>query len=506
MALSVNWRLVYFLSIGLRFVFALSNSYIHPDEHFQSLEVLSGRILGYSSAVPWEFGQSAARSLAPLYLLYGPVLYFVKFTGIDLSPMQIWYVLRLQNMIIGWIITDKVLYAVLPTKPERIKAVFFTLTSYVTLVYQSHLFSNSIETWALLVSVMIIDNLRYISELDDVQLQQVDQSQPLFWLGVVVSLGTFNRVTFPAFLVIPAWFVLQYLWAHKKAVLYVGLGFVLLTAGCILFDTVAFGNDPWSYDFVVAPWNNLVYNSNYSNLAHHGIHPLYNHLLVNLPQIVGPGLLFVAWRLRNKYWKTLPFLSGASGLVILSLVPHQELRFLVPILPLVCCCSTPRSSLVSGLIYLWYAFNTVMAVIMGVYHQGGVVPVLDHFHTQYKSGLQNTIQVWWRTYTPPTWILGDDRSSLQIVSGLNYTMDVSKSNYVFDTMGSPVEEVKKLLGQLSTSGKKVYLITPVASFNLNFNQQSYNQTYSYDTHLDMDHLDFSDWQSLTPGLGVYELL
>ncbi|RCK66595.1 hypothetical protein Cantr_04864 [Candida viswanathii] len=94
--LSFDWRTFYLFTIVFRFVFALSNSYIHPDEHFQSFEVLTSRILGYSTNIPWEFQDSPARSLGPLYLLYAPLLYFIKFFNVNLTPLQIWYLARLQ--------------------------------------------------------------------------------------------------------------------------------------------------------------------------------------------------------------------------------------------------------------------------------------------------------------------------------------------------------------------------------------------------------------------------
>lgn len=36
------WRRVYFLLLLVRIYFALSPSYLHPDEHFQGPEVIAG--------------------------------------------------------------------------------------------------------------------------------------------------------------------------------------------------------------------------------------------------------------------------------------------------------------------------------------------------------------------------------------------------------------------------------------------------------------------------------
>ena len=38
------WRRVYFLLILVRIYFALSPSYLHPDENFQGPEVIAGKL------------------------------------------------------------------------------------------------------------------------------------------------------------------------------------------------------------------------------------------------------------------------------------------------------------------------------------------------------------------------------------------------------------------------------------------------------------------------------
>ena len=39
------WRRVYFLLILVRIYFALSPSYLHPDENFQGPEVIAGKLV-----------------------------------------------------------------------------------------------------------------------------------------------------------------------------------------------------------------------------------------------------------------------------------------------------------------------------------------------------------------------------------------------------------------------------------------------------------------------------
>lgn len=506
---SLSWRSIYFLSIGLRFVFALSNSYIHPDEHFQGFEVVAAKVLGYNTNIPWEFSSdSLARSYAPLVLFYYPILKALSFFNVDFLPLQLWYIVRLQFMLVSWMVTDWCLYRMLPTKQERIKAIFFVLTSYVSLVYQSHCFSNSIETILLVLAVYMINELRFLQNCDLDQYEYRDLAKLAGGLGLVVAVGVFNRVTFPAFLVLPAFYLVQSYWKWKLLVFVSGIVFAAAAAAGIILDSVMCGtslsliaNDAtnWS-QYVVAPWNNLVYNAKYENLAHHGIHPYYTHIIVNLPQLMGPGLVFLFYGFRNRYWKTTPFLSAMSGLLFLSVVPHQELRFLIPVVPLLCCCFDVALFARHGslLMNLWFAFNTVLAVVMGVLHQGGVVPALEHLHELNEQGVT---QIWWRTYSPPTWMLADTLHSTQFITindeNSEFSLDPNKQNYVFDTMGTDFEKVERLISSLKS---KIYVVTPIASF-AHFNSSLYNQTWKYDLHLDLDHLDFTSY-----GLGIYELL
>lgn len=526
----LNWRHVYLGTIGLRLVLGLGDSYIHPDEHFQSFEVLTASIFNYTTSPPWEFASTLpARSFGPLYLFYGPLLYFIRFTGIVSTPIHIWYLVRLQNVLLGWVFTDMCIHRMLPTKPERIKGIFFTLTSYATLVFQSHTFSNSIETILVLFCVYVVDELRFVVELKEPRLLEKPQKFRLWWFGVCVAVGVFNRITFPAFLILPVWFLMRYFAAKPADLIYAASGFIIASVGLILTDTILFKtpfesilSQPlnWS-NYVVTPLNNLLYNSNYDNLALHGIHPYYNHLLVNLPQLLGPGLVFLLFK--NKYWKTTPFVSLVSGVLFLSLVPHQELRFLLPVVPLACCCfdlvgdeplenekKQKKTSYLSLLINLWYLFNIALSILMGIYHQGGVVPALNHLRESHLE--EPALQIWWRTYSPPTWLLGDQNNSTQIITlndaDFKLTINASKHVQVVDTMGLEPEKVLSVVLEAKKTEKKVYLIAPVASFNVALHETigSYNKTWSYSSHLDLDHLDFSDMKSLQPGLAIYELL
>ena len=490
----LTWRNAYWASLFVRVLVGLSNSYLHPDEHFQSLEVLTGRILGYHTHEPWEFSSAhPARSLGPLLLVYGPTLYAVRLLGLAATPLQIWYTVRLQLVAATWACTEFCVHRMLPTRPERIKALLFILTSWVTWVYQSHCFSNSVETLLVLSLVYIIDELRF----------QTGTKRQMQWhylaLGVLVAVGVFNRVTFVVFVAGPLWLVVRHWWrsapaAKAAAAALAALGAVVPAAVFVAIDSAAAGA------IVVAPWNNLLYNADTANLALHGLHPWYTHAVVNLPQLLGPGLLFLG--VRNRYWRTTAFMAMASAVVLLSVAPHQELRFLVPIVPLACCCfdlelRAPR--VVPAIMAAWYVYNVVMGMVMGVLHQGGVVPALDHLRPLPPL----LALVWWRTYSPPTWILGSD--TVEVVTSTEGTPFLPLAPLLVDTMGTSYLHVQTVVSQLERLGVDVYLVTPVASFATVVDRDRYARVWWYRYHLDMDHLDWGDWRTLTPGLGIYKL-
>lgn len=545
-----NWRFVYFATIGVRFVLALSDSYIHPDEHFQSFEPL-GTLLGFSTNPPWEFSSDApARSYAVLMLLYYPVIYLTSV--LDLLPLQTLYLARLEIMIISWLVTDWCLHRMLPTKQERIKSIFFALTSYVSLVYQSHTFSNALETVLVVLSVYMVNELRFLSGISENQYRFREVAGLAAGIGVVSAVGVFNRVTFPAFFVFPAYFYLQCWWKWKLLVLFTALPFLAVSALLILVDTALFTHASlWSIlhsynwdQYIVTPLNNLVYNTKLDNLAQHGIHPYCTHILVNLPQLLGPGLAYLFYGFKNRYWRTTPFVSAISGIFFLSLVPHQEVRFLIPVIPLLCCCfdmevfnQKPKDSegkedntrkfqlktkaLASVVLNLWFLFNIALGVLIGVFHQGGVVPAMTYLHEslyeqneiQQKNSQQPATeaiaQIWWRTYSPPTWMLGDTQNSTQFITlnddNVDFNIDTSKSNLLFDTMGLDIAQLLKVIELVKSTATKTYLITPVVSFKQHIHLP-HHCVWEYHYHLDMDHLDFSHPRSLQPGLGIFELL
>lgn len=241
---------------------------------------------------------------------------------------------------------------------------------------------------------------------------------------------------------------------------------------------------------VITPFNNFVYNSDSTNLAQHGIHPRYQHFLVNLPQLLGPAapLLFFLRRAHV----TMILVSALSGIALLSIFPHQEARFLLPAVPLILSSiRLPSPRFKTPWIVSWVIFNLVLGTLMGVYHQGGIVPVQMHIA---KTNETVTHAFWWKTYSPPTWLLNGKNEELKTV----------------DLMGCPGEQmlqkVKEALPPCRTrkpphvkNRGAVYLVAPRSAYFLKPYQDSSNkedisleEVWSYRQHLNLDDMDFAD--------------
>jgi phosphatidylinositol glycan class Z len=247
---------------------------------------------------------------------------------------------------------------------------------------------------------------------------------------------------------------------------------------------------------IVTPLNNFIYNSDSANLAQHGIHPWYQHFLVNLPQLLGPAfpLLFF---LRRAHMSPM-LLSALSGIALLSIFPHQEARFLIPAVPLILSSiQLPTPRLRKVWISTWVIFNVALGVLMGTYHQGGIVPVQMHIARTNETVSQ---VFWWKTYSPPIWLLNGKNEELATV----------------DLMGIPgdqmLEKVKNDLPPCRTRKPpkvgvgSTFLVAPRSAYFLKPYCESSEQgevtleeVWSHRHHLNLDDMDFADdgfWKTM----------
>uniref|UniRef100_A0A060SY73 Mannosyltransferase n=1 Tax=Blastobotrys adeninivorans TaxID=409370 RepID=A0A060SY73_BLAAD len=545
---SRTWRGLFFVTIILRTFFSLSTSYIHPDEHFQGPEAMADRVFGWATEKPWEFtAEHPARSYFAVWLVYGlPMSFFrtVFGSGSSIEPIRVFYMLRIWFALATWVLCDQAIDRLCKYKQDRIRSLVFVSTSYVTWTFQSHTFSNSVETVVLLWCLVIIHEFKHA------RATTFERCCDAAELGALITFGIFNRVTFPAFLILPSLSLIQQLIRYPMTVVPMVAAAVATAMLAVYVDTSVYKGVSTSTDsYVIAPLNNLLYNMDVNNLSVHGLHSRFTHVLINLPQLIGPAIIFLA---STKYVVSLPFMSALSGLVALSLVPHQELRFLVPIVPLLSLCldttilSRKRIKIVFG---LWFVFNLIMGVLMGTLHQGGVVPAQAYIGKNLITSKAGTTVVWWKTYPPPIWLLGQPNGTVETLSVSDFKLDlaglgseleqhqfrthsngtIARPVTVVDLMGSDEAIAAQTLDQVSSHISttttryipRAYLVCPYSAFESHqflskresngrrkrTTSSGYRLTPIWNTnlHLSMESLDFSDWHTLKPGLGIWEI-
>ena len=168
-----------------------------------------------------------------------------------------------------------------------------------------------------------------------------------------------------------------------------------------------------------------MYNLERDNLAAHGLHPRTTHLLVNMPLLFGvlalipvvSAVCMIREKLGGRTSEKPPGKPASATLLLsivvpvlaLSVFPHQEARFLVPVL-------APLSLLHSHHVFgvasfrwvsvMWVLFNVAGCEFFGALHQGGLLPCLRHIQGIHAREPHVTRHViFYHTYMPPRFLL-----------------------------------------------------------------------------------------------------
>ncbi|XP_014219733.1 GPI mannosyltransferase 4 [Copidosoma floridanum] len=458
----------------------------------------------------------------PYFLLQGLNPYCEHFFGTTLkSPYFLVVFPRLMMTILSFI-SDYCLYKIcLILHEPYINRLTVFASSYIVLVHCTRTLSNSIEI--VLTSILLYHVARCIELSNKVVVQndflmdkyhkaktgvertkiyKLRGSLPLhslndcLLLATVTAFGIFNRPTFIAFAGPPIFFWFQrglgsisigFLDFHIRFYLFVFFTIPTILA-MILFDSLYFGYltiaEISSFEisinnFVVTPLNFLKYNSVTNNLKHHGLHPRFLHFLVNMPllfNVVGVIAVITLIKMLNSFlrgkWLELPRIQSIESLMIssfavpvalLSIFPHQEPRFIVPVLlPLVflfahwvedpldastvnvapetnqqTSTTSSRVTEKNVLKIIWYVSNIILAIFYGFLHQGGVLPLTSHLSKELKSKpyLTHIHVMTSHTYPIPTGLLHLRNTKKEYTSNLGHKYTLTKDFYV-DELGS----------------------------------------------------------------------
>ena len=145
-----------------------------------------------------------------------------------------------------------------------------------------------------------------------------------------------------------------------------------------------------------------------------------------------------------------------------------------------------------------------MGLLLGVFHQAGIISLISQF-----SSHDIPVHVWWKTYSPPTWIYANYNltvSTTNFVDNIEYVENVNwnvTSNHVVDLKGSDVELLNETLTNFIKFTDSIQLILPnTVMEQLEPLREEWNFTVDRETsqHLDLDHIDFPRWETMKPGL------
>lgn len=349
-------------------------------------------------------------------------------------------------------------------------------SSWVLLVFGTRTFSNSVEmalcslllymvAECMITTNTVVYKKEFLEEKYDkaasigekVKIWKLKNSLPthnfnkLFAMSSVCVAGVFNR---PTFLLFGAPMVFYWLLRglgsktitftdfHLRMILFLlsslpsiavfvlcdSLYYKHLTAGEIQMMNIKIEN------FVFTPWNFIKYNLDSKKTAEHGLHPKYIHLLLNMPMlynILGIIALVSFAQLMIRFFRAeyqgLPRAQSIVGLMsgsifvplfFLSLINHQEPRFLIPFtFPIILlhapklltgfCAQYPfrmennwlrllynkvLCTEVSSVFVLktWYISNIALCVFFGFVHQAGIFPLSQHMEQTFKLKASNS--------------------------------------------------------------------------------------------------------------------
>ncbi|CAL4074494.1 unnamed protein product [Meganyctiphanes norvegica] len=440
-------------------------------------------MLDIDAPKPWEYNSTnPIRSVSFSAVVSLPYV-ALKFVAPYCMSLWSWEVLTPYNLLVAprfyitmlSFIVDFCVYRIACLcyiRPWKCMEVF--ASSYVMLVYATRTFSNTVEL--ILMAVLLwrvcesmVDSTKIMRKqciLDDlyqsverienkVKLKRLKSKLPpynygdSFTISVIATYGLFVRPTFVIFSFVPIAYWLQrgvvskevdFSYFNMRAASLVP-GIVLTFFGCVLLDSFYYGSVSfeeimyWNLtaaSFTVTPFNFILYNVQGSNLAQHGLHPHFLHLVVNIPIVHGVLGMLGLWSVTKWFvsitthriskkpkvtsMATMLLLTFIFPVMVLSLIPHQEPRFIIPtLIPLVLLhsdqlilWSIPKFKFMKHFLFvMWHTWNMFAVVIFGFLHQGGVTNSMIRVHKHIsEQPAQTSMHILFaHMYTPPTFLL-----------------------------------------------------------------------------------------------------
>jgi phosphatidylinositol glycan class B len=353
-----------FLILRILSVFIVKTWYV-PDEYWQSLEVAHRLAFGYGY-LTWEWTKGIRSYIYPMIIsgVY-KILEYLKLDEVHL--------LVLVPRILQALLTAYSDYRFYIFSGKTKWSIFIVATSWFIFYTGSRTLINTVE---MALTTIALSYFPFYSE-----------NTSFLW---PVALLCFIRPT----AAIP-WF--PFCLYHMKKSVYTVLQLVFkryIPIGLIV-GSVAIGIDSYAHgSLLITPWEFLKVNVINEIGSFYGVHSWNWYFIIGLPTALGVTLLpflmacFKTLKERKVYpIQSLFLVSIFLTLVVYSLLPHKEFRFVLPIIPM-CLYITQdyisrwsrkaSISLVWVVAFVLFIGNIVPAGYLSLVHQRGTLDVMPH--------------------------------------------------------------------------------------------------------------------------------
>lgn len=541
--------------------------YLHPDEFFQSTDIVGGHYFQSKIQPVWEF-----KTDKPIRCMLIPSLLnnlaFRLATSIQKQPSA--YLLlvapRFIYTLLSFII-DLCLYKLCQYYSSRglwyLPVSIIFQTSFVCLSCLTRSLSNTPEVviFALLLVVVcqtIKPRFRIMfvtptrSRPVNERVKGSTQLKSSILVGLLITLGTFNRPTFPCFALVPSiYWIAESLKRNsynrsltmQRVVVPIALSAALTAISISAFDTIYYNDGDFQIirdlfdhimrlrlsafcselrsNWIITPYNFVMYNTNVDNLSRYGLHLPYTHMAINIPLafnvlglmfygkildfIVGSGLYRLVFISTHRVY-ALMLLTTLSSTILLSFIPHQEFRFLLPlIVPLVFVFAFSIYASNKWLT-IWLLINFALVYFYTSVHQAGVVsasldldPILK-LHEKRAQGVELTMMnvVALKCYLVPTyqWNIpkNDSRFSFDLqdtFNDFNTSIDLKLGRIIENQLENPLyrNELYIMMPQLYEEDLASYLqsnlsihssrLVPVKHYSPHFSGEEFRKSIAH---------------------------
>jgi phosphatidylinositol glycan class Z len=345
---------------------------IHPDELHQSLTVTFRRAFpGREDVqVPWEHSSRAPLRSALSTALFSYLPHSLAAATGSPTPFLLYVAPRATAAALSMVV-DGAVFRLARAAGDVGSSVplasWLLAVSHAATAFLTRTFSNSIE--AVLLSLLLL------------LVTAGGRSRgAAVALGALVAVGVWARFTFLAF-AFPSVVVMVLTAAPpaRSTLLVTALlslaSFGATALAMVAADTLWYGAEApvWT------PLNAALYNSRTENLSQHGLHPRWTHLVVNMPLLFGPMAVVALLVCVSGSGNLVMASTVMSSLAVLSAFPHQEPRFLLPLVTPVCLLTAgwllrvkSRAGYALALAAMVLAGLAGLAFFGGL-HQGGLV-------------------------------------------------------------------------------------------------------------------------------------